>query len=43
LGLTSTIGLLQRWATGALLQWINRISGVVIMGFGLVALIRAAV
>jgi threonine/homoserine/homoserine lactone efflux protein len=43
LGLTSTLGLLRRRATGAVLGWVNRISGIVIMGLGLVALIRAAV
>jgi threonine/homoserine/homoserine lactone efflux protein len=41
-GLTTAVGLLRRWATGPALQWINRVSGIVIVAFGLVALVRAA-
>lgn len=42
LGLTTAVGLLRRWATVPALQWINRISGIVIVAFGLAALVRAA-
>jgi threonine/homoserine/homoserine lactone efflux protein len=42
LALTTAVGLLRGWATGLVLQWINRVSGVVIVGFGLAALVRAA-
>ncbi len=41
-GLTSVVGMLRRWATGPALRWINRVSGIVIVVFGLAALVRAA-
>jgi threonine/homoserine/homoserine lactone efflux protein len=40
--LTTAVGLLRRWATGLVLHWINRVSGMVLVTFGLVALVRAA-
>ena len=42
LGLTTAVGLLRRRTTGPALQWINRVSGIVIVAFGLAALVRAA-
>lgn len=42
LGLTTIVAILRRWVTGAALQWINRVSGIVIVAFGLTALVRAA-
>jgi threonine/homoserine/homoserine lactone efflux protein len=39
--LTTAVGVLRRWATGSVLQWINRVSGVAIVGCGLAALVRA--
>jgi len=40
--LTTAVGLLRRWTTAGVLRWINRVSGVVIVAFGFVALVRAA-
>jgi threonine/homoserine/homoserine lactone efflux protein len=42
LALTTAVALLRRWAAGSALHWINRVSGMVIVGFGLAALVRAA-
>jgi len=41
MALTTAVGLLCRWTTAGVLRWINRVSGVVIVAFGFVALARA--
>ncbi|MFZ6029773.1 MAG: LysE family translocator [Chloroflexota bacterium] len=40
--LSVTVGILRRRVTGGGLHWINRLSGLLIVGFGLLALLQAA-
>jgi len=37
------VGLARGWVTPSVLRWVNRVSGVVVAGFGLVALVGAIV
>jgi threonine/homoserine/homoserine lactone efflux protein len=41
--LSGTVGLLRRKVTPSVLKWINRVSGAIIMGFGVLVLISIAI
>jgi threonine/homoserine/homoserine lactone efflux protein len=41
--LSGTVGLLRKKVTSAVLKWINRVSGAIIMGFGVFVLISIAI